>query len=278
MNKKAADTEGYALITGTWSGMGREYARQLYALGHNLIVVDINQQYADEVRDELESIENNPSGQHPDVLAIGVDLACVGAVTFIAEKVGERRVDILINNAGVLPYGGFLDCSKDEITRAMVLHNLTLVELCHLFARGMKERGYGYILNISSLCSWMPYPVLSVYSATKRFIKSFSRSLRIELMGSGVSVTTAYFGAVSTNLFSLRESLRKRAFRLGIMISAEEAARKALKATFHGRANVMPGLINWIVLPILPIVPKRLLHFLDKKYSSKIKFKNESRD
>ena len=276
MKRKAADTEGYALITGTWSGMGREYARQLYALGHNLIVIDINRQFADEVRTELESLDVIPSGRRPDVIAIGVDLACIGAVTLIAEKVGERRVDILINNAGVLPYGDFLDYSQDEISRAMVLHNLTLVQLCHLFAPGMKERGYGYVLNVSSLCSWMPYPVLSVYSATKRFIKSFSRSLRIELMGSGVSVTTAYFGAVSTNLFPLREDLRKLAFRLGIIISAEEAARKALKATFRGRANVMPGLINWIALAILPIVPKRLLYFLYKKYGGKIKFKNET--
>ena len=276
MKRKAADTEGYALITGTWSGMGREYARQLYALGHNLIVIDINQQFADEVHTELESLDVIPSGRRPDVIAIGVDLASIGAVTLIAEKVGERRVDILINNAGVLPYGDFLDYSQDEISRAMVLHNLTLVQLCHLFAPGMKERRYGYVLNVSSLCSWMPYPVLSVYSATKRFIKSFSRSLRIELMGSGVSVTTAYFGAVSTNLFPLREDLRKLAIRLGIMISAEQAARKALKATFRGRANVMPGIINWIALSILPIVPKRLLYFLYKKYGGKIKFKNET--
>ncbi len=272
MKIKTADRKGYALITGTWSGMGREYARQLYALGHNLIVIDINQKFADEVREELEGLKANPSWRRPEVIAIGVDLALVGAAAIIAEKVGDRRVDILINNAGVLPYGDFTEYSQEEISRVMVLHNLTLVQLCNLFAPGMKERGYGYILNISSLCSWMPYPVLSVYSATKRFIKSFSRSLRVELMGSGVSVTTAYFGAVSTNLFPLQESMRKRAFRLGIMISAEQAARKALNATFRGRANVMPGLINWIFLPILPIVPKRMLHFFHKKYGYKIKF------
>ena len=234
MKRKAAVTEGYALITGTWSGMGREYARQLYALGHNLIVIDINQQYADEVKTELESLDKTPSGRKPDVLAIGVDLACVGAVTIIEEKVGDRRVDIVINNAGMLPYGSFLDYSQEEISRIIVLHNLTLVQLCHLFARGMKERGYGYILNISSLSSWMPYPVLSVYSATKRFIKSFSRSHRIELMGSGVSVTTAYFGAVPTNVS--RRDMRKRAFRLGIMISAEEALPVRPSSYIRGRA------------------------------------------
>jgi short-subunit dehydrogenase len=65
MKRKAAVTEGYALITGTWSGMGREYARQLYALGHNLIVIDINQQYADEVRTELESLTKLLQGVNP---------------------------------------------------------------------------------------------------------------------------------------------------------------------------------------------------------------------
>ncbi len=278
MKIKTADREGYALITGTWSGMGREYARQLYALGHNLIVIDINQRYADEVRAELESREVSSSGRRPDILAIGVDLSHVGAVNVIKEKVGKRRVDILINNAGVMYYSDFLDYSQQEVARFMVLHNFTPVQLCHLFVPGMKERGYGYVLNISSLGGGPPYPGLSVYAAAKRFIKYFSRSLRVELMGSGVSVTTAYFGAVSTNLFPLRESLRKLSIRLGIMITAEKAARKALKATFRGRAIVMPGLINWIMGPLLPFVPNRLLHFLDKKYCGKFKFKNEVLD
>ncbi|NMB37357.1 MAG: SDR family NAD(P)-dependent oxidoreductase [Bacteroidales bacterium] len=276
MKTETADTKGYALITGAWSGMGREYARQLYALGHNLIVIDIDQPRADEVREELESRPDPFPGCRPDVFAIGADLAVTGAVESIIERVGERRVDILINNAGVLFYDDLVDTSRSEISRIMVLHNLTLVQLCQHFGCGMKERGDGYILNISSLCSWMPYPGLSLYSATKRFIKSFSRSLRIELMGSGVSVTTAYFGAVSTNLFPLDEARRRKAIRLGIMIPAEKAARKALRATFRRKANVMPGLINWMALPILPIVPKRLLHFFDKKYGSNFKFKNEA--
>ncbi|HOG42324.1 MAG TPA: SDR family NAD(P)-dependent oxidoreductase, partial [Bacteroidales bacterium] len=85
MKIKTADREGYALITGTWSGMGREYARQLYALGHNLIVIDINQKFADEVCEELYGLETTPSELRPDVIAIGVDLALVGAAAIIAE-------------------------------------------------------------------------------------------------------------------------------------------------------------------------------------------------
>ncbi|MDD2594444.1 MAG: SDR family NAD(P)-dependent oxidoreductase [Bacteroidales bacterium] len=262
------NTKGYALVTGASSGMGREYARELYALGHNLIIVARKSEDIDNVRDELLSSD----GSKTDVISIALDLALPQSSDILYEQVADKRIDILINNAGVFEYGDVVRTDIDDLSRMLILHNYTLTRLCRHFVLPMKERGYGYILNISSLTCWMPYPGLAMYSATKRFNKSFSRSLRVELKGSGVSVTTAYFGAVSTNLFPLSDKLRNIAINTGIMITAKKAAHRALKAMFHKRANVMPGAINYVAIPFLVILPNWFLNFLDKKVLARFKF------
>lgn len=267
MNHRPKDSTSYALITGASSGMGREYARQLFADGHNLIIISKTKAKLDLVEQELKK-NNDPK---IDVIAICLDLSQPSAADTIFEQVGDKRVDILINNAGVMDYTDFLTMPIDRASDTIILHNYTLVRLCHLFGNQMKERSFGYILNISSLASWMPYPGLAIYAASKRFNKSFSRSLRIELMGSGVSVTTAYFGGVATDLFTIKENLLRLALKTHILIPAEKASRIALRAMFNRRANVLPGVINWLALPFLPIIPKRLLHFVDKKILTRIK-------
>lgn len=137
----------------------------------------------------------------------------------------------------------------------MMVHNYTPLMLCREFLPAMKERKHGYILNISSLAAWMPWPAVGMYANTKRFIKAFSRSLRVECRGTGVSVTTAYFGAVDTPLYSLKPSLRRLAVRIYVMIPPRKAVEKALKAMFGRRKQLMPGLINKIFLPLIAILP-----------------------
>ena len=101
-------------------------------------------------------------------------------------------------------------------------------------------------------------------------IKAFSRSLRIECHGTGVSVTTAYFGAVDTPLYPLKPSLRRLAVRIAVMIPPRKAAEKALRAMFRKRKSVMPGLVNhvflffaailpdWIIIPVYEALKKRV--------------------
>jgi short-subunit dehydrogenase len=129
----------------------------------------------------------------------------------------------------------------------------------------MKERGCGYILNISSLAECMSWPGIGMYGATKRFVKDYSRELRIECQKTGVSVTNAYFGAVDTPLVPLRENLRKLARALAVMIRPEKAVDKALNALFRRRRGVMPGILNHIFKPICIILPDSLLGWIYRK-------------
>ena len=138
----------------------------------------------------------------------------------------------------------------------------TPLMLCRKYVGAMKERGCGYMLNISSLAAWMSWPGIGMYGNTKSFVRNYSRELRIECQKTGVSVTNAYFGAVDTPLIPLKPSLRKLARALTVMITPEKAVRRALGATFHRRKGTMPGLLNKLFFPFIVILPDCLLGWI----------------
>ena len=148
----------------------------------------------------------------------------------------------------------------------MMVHTYTPLMLCREFVPAMVERGNGYVLNVSSLAAWMDWPVIGMYGNTKRFVKGFSRSLRVECRGTGVSVTNAYFGAVDTPLIPLKPSLRSLARSLRVMIDADKATDKALNATFRRRKGTMPGFLNKVFLPFIVMLPDRLLAFVVNRF------------
>lgn len=270
--KKYGNYSSYALITGAASGMGRMYALRLASIGYNLFLVDINgeglEQTVRMAQDEVSSAEgDDENAGRFRVTALALDLTKQDAASEIAAKADELgcEVEILVNNAGMFFFRETSEVPQRYISRMMMLHNYTPLMLCREFVPRMKARGKGYVLNISSLAAWMPWPGVGMYGNTKRFIQGFSRSLRIECMGSGVSVTAAYFGAVDTGLFGLPPAYRKLARRLGVMVSVDRAVDSALRAMFRRRRSTMPGLVNHIFRPLMLLLPDRLLHWLYRR-------------
>lgn len=249
----------YALVTGAASGMGRIYARRLAQRGYNLVLVDINAAGLDETASMI--------GEEVKVLSIVQDLSLMDAADRIYELTEAEKceVEVLVNNAGVMFCQGLAETSEKMLKVIMMVHMNTPLMLCRKYVGAMKERGCGYILNISSLAAWMIWPGIGMYGCTKRFVRHYSRELRTECRKTGVSVTNAYFGAVDTPLVPLKESLRKLARVLAVMIRPEKAVDRALKATFRRRRGVMPGLLNKIFLPLIVIVPDCLLGWIYRK-------------
>ena len=265
--------ERYALVTGAASGMGRIYCQRLAQMGYNIVGVDINRAGLDEtmriVNDQVAASESIPEASKSVFRAIPMvqDLSLKEAADTLYDKVTEEgcEVEVLVNNAGIMYCQGIAETSERMLHLIMAVHMTTPLMLCRKFVGGMKERGCGYILNISSLASWMMWPGIGMYGATKRFVKDYSRELRIECQKTGVSVTNAYFGAVDTPLIPLNDSLRKLARALAVMIRPEKAVDKALKATFRRRRGVMPGLLNTIFKPLCVIMPDCLLGWIYRK-------------
>ena len=260
------DYKAWALITGAASGMGRVYARRLALMGYNLVLVDINSSGLEEtgmiVREELASSGMNAADFK--LLPVVQDLSLTDAADTVYERTETAgcEVEVLVNNAGVMYCQAIAETSERMLKLIMMVHMFTSLMLCRKYVGPMKERGCGYILNISSLAECMNWPGIGMYGATKRFVKDYSRELRIECLKTGVSVTNAYFGAVDTPLIPLKESLRKLARALAVMIKPEKAVDRALKATFRRRRGVMPGVLNHIFRPICVILPDCLLGWI----------------
>ena len=253
--------------------MGRVYAQRLAIKGYNLVLVDINaaglEQTESIVRAGVKDSTTVPDRLKDSfsILSIAQDLSQIDAadMIFAQTEAAGCEVEVLVNNAGVMYCQGIAETSERMLRIIMMVHMNTPMMLCRKYVVPMKQRGRGYILNISSLAECMNWPGIGMYGATKRFVKDYSRELRIECQKTGVSVTNAYFGAVDTPLIPLKDSLRKLARALAVMIRPEKAVDKALKATFRRRKGVMPGVLNHIFRPICVILPDCLLGWIYRK-------------
>ena len=262
MKKIFRNFETYALVTGAASGMGRIYSIRLAEKGYNVILVDINVKGLEETEAMIRS-----SVPQAKVLPLVQDLSVLDAADQIFAKTEAAgcQVEVLVNNAGVMYCQGIAETSERMLKLSMMVHMNTPLMLCRKYVTGMKERKCGYILNISSLAAWMSWPGIGMYGNTKRFVRDYSRELRIECQKTGVSVTNAYFGAVDTPLIPLKESLRKLARGLTVMITPEKAVKRALNATFRRRRGTMPGFLNKLFWPFIVILPDCLLGWIYRK-------------
>ena len=262
MKKKFRNFETYALVTGAASGMGRIYSIRLAEKGYNVIPVDINAKGLEETESMIRA-----AAPEAKVLPLVQDLSVLDAADQIFEKTEAAgcQVEVLVNNAGVMYCQGIAETSERMLKLIMMVHMNTPLMLCRKYVTGMKERKCGYILNISSLAAWMSWPGIGMYGNTKRFVRDYSRELRIECQKTGVSVTNAYFGAVDTPLIPLKDSLRKLARGLAVMITPEKAVKRALDATFRRRRGTMPGFLNKLFWPFIVILPDWLLGSVYRK-------------
>ena len=182
---------------------------------------------------------------------------------FLAEviKAGET---ILMRTPEMLP----VLAKAGVVEKMLYLHVTTPTQLCYYFGQEMKRRRHGYILNMSSLSCWLPYPGITLYASTKRYLKSLSRGLRSELRDYGVSVTVLCPGAIATNLYNLSDNLKSLAIHLGIMMRPEKLARKGINALFRRRYLLVPGLLNKVFTPIAMIIPHGLVRWIMRKTGS----------
>lgn len=256
----------WSIVTGAASGMGRCYTLQLAERGYGVLLVDINGGAAQELSLSTSEKYDVPSQ------TLAIDLTETDAADRIVSlcKAKGWLVEVLINNAGMLTTTPIEATETEKLRRIIALHCQTPVLLCRELLPMMREQACGYILNVSSIAAWMDWPVIGMYGCTKRFVKGYSRALRIECKESGVSVTTAIFGAVDTPLLKGLPFMRWRKWllRLGFMISPEKATRLALKAMFKRKATLIPNLSDRLVILLCPLVPSPLLRAALKRFGA----------
>lgn len=228
-----------ALVTGAASGIGAEFCRQLAAAGWQVLKVD-----------------RTPIPDDPD--AFEQDLTAADSTENIMAWLDSRDQlpDLWINNAGIFDFQEVCRLSPQRLDLYVDLHIRSLTQICRQVGERMAARGSGYILNMSSMSCWAPMPGIAMYSATKAYIRVFSRALRLELKDSGVSVTVACPGGIATDLFGLPDNLKKLALSLGAITTPERFVRGAIKRTLRGRKQYINGLLNRLAIVLVGCLPE----------------------
>jgi len=228
------------LITGASSGIGEAFARRLASEGHNLVLVARSEKILHELCDEL-MLKHQITAHY-----VATDLTAYGAHEELFKET-ERfgfEIDWLINNAG---FGAMGDFAGLEITRAMDMISLNvsaLVSLTHLYLPGMRKRGSGKIINVSSAAGFQPIPFMAVYAATKSFVTSFSEAIAEENRPYGIQVLALCPGSTKTNFFKASEI--ERPVQVKGQQTADQVVDTALKAIRSGKTKAVSGLTNFI--------------------------------
>lgn len=250
-----------ALVTGASSGIGLTFATKLADAGCNLVIVS-NQEK--KLKEEGEKLKEKFGVK---VISRYQDLSQQDAAQQLFDFCQEQNlsVDILINNAGVF---FFHELNKDydsKMELMLQLHIMTPTRLCRLFGDEMKKRSFGYIVNISSMAAKLPLPGITTYSATKIYMRSFSKSLYFEMRDYGVGVTTVCPGAIATSLYKLNPKIMRTGINLGLIATPQWLVNKAIKGMLHKRRILSPGAMN-VYLPILlGVLPNGVINRIWRK-------------
>ncbi|MCO5258980.1 MAG: SDR family NAD(P)-dependent oxidoreductase [Crocinitomicaceae bacterium] len=271
--KESTTKNSLALITGGSSGIGLAMATELAKRGYNLLLVS-NQE--EQLNDVKQSIEQKFSIKC-FVLCSDLSIPQAAQAVFNYCSNENLQVDILINNAGMLIFSEVVATDNNRVNTILQLHMCTPTLLCRFFGEDMKKRNNGYILNVSSISSVMPYPGISLYGPSKTYMRYFTRAFRHEMKIYGVNVTCLLPGATETGLYDPNKVNLKLARRTGIMQSSDYVAKKAINALLKNKAECKPGIINKLTVWFLPLVPSWVIYLIHKK-TNLIKKGNEALD
>src|SRR3954449_8555127 len=226
------------LVTGASSGIGMELARQLGALGHDLVL-------AARRADRLEELAAGLRTEHGvEALVVPGDLAEAAQRRALIEAVrGSDKVVVgLCNNAGFGSYGRVLDAAPANEAAMVPLNVAAVHELTLAFLPEMVERRAGAILNVASLAAFQPVPGMATYAATKVSVQSSSEALHAELAGTGVSCPGLAPGPVPTEFGAVAGTANADSLVPGFVSeSPEEVASAAVRGMLRGRRSVVPG-------------------------------------
>lgn len=234
------------LITGGTSGIGKELAILFAKEHYRVIIVARNEQ---KLRDT--AIELKEHGA-PQVITFSCDLSVAGNAQWLYDQVHNKqvRVDILVNDAGVGEHGFFSDTSLDKEMEIIQLNIISLVHLTKLYMREMIERNEGRILQVASISSYQPTPLLAVYAATKAFVLSFTDALINELKDTNVTMTALIPGPTNTEFFVRAHAENVKATE--DMDDPAEVAEVGFEALMAGKPHaVATGMKSQIVMSSL---------------------------
>jgi len=254
------DLGAFTLITGASSGLGREMAIECAEQGMNVILVALPGRNLDVLCDTLQR-EYGIRARYYEV-----DLTRKEAIReMVRDILSHYRVNFLINNAGTGGTTPFEESSVEYLERIIQLNITAVSLLTRLMLPELKRHSRAWILNVSSMAAFSPFPFKTIYPASKAFVANFSRSLGEELKETGVSVGVLHPGPILTNPDVTIRIIRQGAKGRRGLLPARELARRAIDGVRHGRRVIVPGMANQLNRILMTYLPEGvILPFLSK--------------
>ena len=243
-----------ALITGASAGIGRDYARYLAAEGYDLILIARRKARLEKVASELTGAFGT------QVTVLTADLTDPTAPAKLAAQIskGGLQVDYLVNNAGY-QVPGFFDRVRWDVQRDMMQIMMTAVaELCHIFGPEMTARGFGRIVNISSVAAFVPGQAGgALYPSVKAFVLRLSQSLATEYQTAGVHVVAVCPGFTWSEFHDVAGNRAQMNKLPGFMwLDGPKVVSDAHNAVEAGRGPVVVnGWVYKVLATLLQIIP-----------------------
>ncbi len=246
-----------ALITGASSGIGEALAECFAKAGYNLVLVARS-------ADKLKALGKQLAADHGIKTWVApADLSLPDAAQKLAAAMqrAKRPIVVLVNNAGVLHYGAFVDMPAPYHHTMIDLNITGLTTMIAHFAPSMVARGQGRILNVASIAAFQPIPSLATYAATKAYVLSLTESLSEEFRGTGVGITALCPGITATEMLSGATAQSAQLAKLPKFLigDAKAVAQEGFDACMRGDAIKVSGAINQVATMAGRAAPKWLL-------------------
>lgn len=234
-----------ALVTGASSGIGRDMARYLSSLGYDIIAVAQRKNRLIELQNELKT----------NVQVIPMDLSNKDNCIKLHEMVKDQDIDLLVNNAGFGVFGTFDETDLEKEIKLIDTNITALHILTKLFLKDMEERNSGRILNVSSIASFAPGPLMAAYYSSKAYVLRLSQAIYKELKKkkSNVHISVLCPGPVATefnDIAGVHFSLKP--------LSSEYVAKYAIDKTVQNKLMIIPGFMNKAARILSKLAPSKL--------------------
>ena len=234
------------LITGASSGIGRDMARIFHKMGHQLFLVARRENLLEDLKSELDG--------KPEIISL--DLSSEKNCFELYERLKDKNIDILINNAG---FGVFGEFDKSSLSRELKLIDVNIRALHILtkkFLSDFEEKNSGYILNVASSAAFLSGPLLSSYYGSKAYVLRLTTAIYEELRRkkSNVYVGVLCPGPVDTEFnqtAGVRFSLKS--------LKSKDVAEYAIKKMFNKKLIIVPGFSIKMGIFFQRFVPTKLL-------------------
>lgn len=240
---------GFALVTGASGGLGEHYAEFLVRNGLEVILTDRSTEALQASADRIAERHDRP------VEAFPADLTDGASRRDLLTRVNEGGpLTVLVNNAGFATPGSFLEMDPERMVDEINLNCVALTVLTREVLPGMIERGRGAIINVASTAGFQPLPTMSVYAATKAYVRSLSQALWSETHGTGVRILSVCPGPPGTNS---RATTAEPPHTMTLRRNPEQVIQSTFRALNRDIPEVIDGPVNQVTARLAHLLPKR---------------------